>query len=524
MPAKLHEKRDVVIMGAGAAGALFAARLAKAGRSVVVLEGGPGWELGSLVSSQIWARRLKWGGAPVERAGKHPLGHNMAVGWGVGGSALHHYAGWPRLQPADFRMRSLYGRGLDWPFEYDELRPWYDRIQAEVGISGDVAKEVWRPAGEPYPMPPLKAFKHGELVARGFEKLGMRVAPAPMAVTSVDYKDRPACVYDGWCDAGCPILALANPFAVHLPLATGAGAEIRARSIVTRIETDLRGHAEALRYVDANGAEHVQPADTIVLAGAAVQNARLLLASPSTAHPNGFGNRNGLVGRYFNAHSITNAHGLFDEATECHMGLSAGTLTSQDAYEKKRDGPFGSITWGIGPALKPNDLLGIANTRPDLFGPALSAFLDKASKHLAVMNGIVESLPSRENRVELGSGKDRYGMPLARIVHSLDPETEKLWAFANAQGEAVMRAAGAREAWTSPIVALAHVAGGTIMGNDPAESVTNGYGQLHEAANVVIAGGGLFPTIGAVSPTFTVLAVAERTARRMLDHAADFRA
>lgn len=522
MPLKLHDARDIVIMGAGAAGALLAARLAKAGRSVVVLEGGPGWELGSLVSSQIWARRLKWGGAPVERAGKHPFGHNMAVGWGVGGSALHHYAGWPRLQPADFRMRSLFGRGLDWPFDYDELRPWYDRIQAEVGISGDAEKEVWRPAGDPYPMPPLKVFKQGELIARGFQKLGLRVAPAPMAVTSVDYKDRAACVYDGWCDAGCPVLALANPFAVHLPQAIEGGAEIRSRAQVTRIEIGSRGRATGLRYVDEAGAEHIQPAKVIVLAGAAVQNARLLLASRSTAFPNGFGNLSGLVGHYFNAHSITNAHGMFDEETQCHMGLSAGTLTSQDSYGKQRNGPFGSISWGIGPALKPNDLLGIANTRPDLFGPALSAFLDKASKHLAVMNGIIESLPQRANRIELASATDRNGVPLARIVHTLEPDSEKLWAFANKQGEDVMRAAGASEAWTSPVLALAHVAGGTIMGDDPASSVANSYGQLHDAPNVVVAGGGLFPAIGAVSPTFTVLALADRTASQMVKHAADF--
>ena len=517
--ATVHEQRDVVIMGAGAAGALFAARLAKAGKSVVVLEGGPPWELGSLISSQIWARRLKWGGAPVERGGRHPLGHNMAVGWGLGGSALHHYAGWPRMQPTDFRMRSLYGRGLDWPFDYDELRPWYDKIQEEVGVSGDAAREVWRPAGAPYPMPPLKTFKQGELIARGFEKLGMRVGPAPMAVTSVEYKDRPACVYDGWCDAGCPILALVNPLVLHLPAAIEAGAEVRTRAMVTRIDTDASGRAQALRYVDEKGQEHVQPAQTIVLAGAAVQNARLLLAS----RDGGFGNRNGLVGRYFNAHSITNAHGMFAEETECHMGLSAGTLTSQDGYEKKRDGPFGSITWGIGPALKPNDLLGIANTRPDLFGAGLTTFLDRAAKHLGVMNGIVESLPLAENRIELSSARDTHGVPLARVMHSLDPESEKLWAFANAQGLAVMKAAGATDAWTSPMVALAHVSGGTIMGKDSATSVTNGFGQLHEAANVVVAGGGLFPTIGAVSPTFTLMALADRTAQHMIDHAADFR-
>ena len=109
---------DVAIVGAGAAGLLFAARCAQAGHRVVVLESGPHWSLDDLRSSQIWARRLKWGGAPVLPGGDTPFGHAFGVGWGVGGSALHHYAGWPRLHPEDFRLRAQFGncstlRGAD---------------------------------------------------------------------------------------------------------------------------------------------------------------------------------------------------------------------------------------------------------------------------------------------------------------------------------------------------------------------------------------------------------------------------
>ena len=139
----------MAIMGAGAAGSLLAARLASAGRSVIVLEAGPPWSMFDLVSSQIWARRLKWGGAPVLHGGHDRPGHNMAVGWGFGGSALHHYAGWPRLHPADFTMRSDSGRGLDWPIRYEDLQPHYDAVQAECGVAGDASAEPWRPPGDP---------------------------------------------------------------------------------------------------------------------------------------------------------------------------------------------------------------------------------------------------------------------------------------------------------------------------------------------------------------------------------------
>ena len=508
---------DVVIMGAGAAGALFAARLATAGKRVVVLDAGAPWTMADLVSSQMWARRLKWSGAPVLPGGSHPFGHNMSTGSGFGGAAIHHYAGWPRLQPADFTLASDHGTGLDWPIGYDDLRPHYDAVQAEVGLSGDAAAEVWRPPGAPYPMPPLKWFRQGEILKRGFEKAGLRVAPAPMAVTSVDFGDRPPCQYDGWCDAGCPTGALANPLAVHLPAAEAAGAVLTARAAVTGIGVE-NGRATGLRWVDAQGAEHFQPAARVVLAGAAVQNARLLLAS-------GVGNSSGLVGHYFNGHSIANAHGLFTEDTECHRGLTAGTLTSQDGYLKVQPGkPLGSITWGIAPAIKPNDLIGIAMTRPDLFGAALDGFIRRASRHLGVINGIVESLPVRDNRVELTPATDRFGVPLARIVHSPDPRSLALWEAANVEGLRVMRAAGATEAWTSPQRAFAHVSGGTVMGRDPKVSVTDGYGRLHDVRGLVVAGGGLFPSIGAVSPTFTVLALADRTAAAMLGDWAGFAA
>ena len=511
------EKVDVVIMGAGAAGSLLAARLAKGGRKVVVLDAGPPWTMADLTSSQIWSRRLKWGGPPVLRGGPDPFGHNMSTGWGLGGAALHHYAGWPRLQPGDFTMRSDHGRGLDWPIGYDDLRPYYDRVQAEVGIAGDAVQERWRPPGAPYPMPPTKWFRQGDILKAGFEKLGMHVSPAPMAVTSVDWKGRPACLYDGWCDAGCPIFALANPLVVHQPAAVEAGAEFRSRSAVTGLLIDGAGRAEGLRYVDERGVTQQQPADLVILAGAAVQNARLLLASRHARHPQGFANASGMVGRYFNGHTIANAQGLFAEETECHRGLAAGTLTCQDGYGKGGKGEaFGSVTWGIAPALKPNDLLGIAMTRPDLFGAELNRFMVRAAKHMGMINGIIESLPQADNRVELASERDRFGVPLARIVNALHPQSRALWRQASDEGVRVLKAAGADEAWATPMPVFSHVSGGTIMGRDPATSVVDDLGRVHGQPNVVVAGGGQFPTIGAVSPTFTLLALAERSAEAMI--------
>ncbi|NOZ43514.1 MAG: GMC family oxidoreductase, partial [Alphaproteobacteria bacterium] len=147
------EKVDVIIIGSGAAGSLMAAKLSAGGKKIIILEAGPERTLGDLTSSQIDARRLKWAGDPVEETGSQPVGNGFNSGYGTGGSALHHYAVWPRLHKEDFTIKSQYGRALDWPISYDDLRPFYDRIQQEVGVSGDHKRETWRPPAADYPLP-----------------------------------------------------------------------------------------------------------------------------------------------------------------------------------------------------------------------------------------------------------------------------------------------------------------------------------------------------------------------------------
>ncbi|MEQ8802149.1 MAG: NAD(P)-binding protein, partial [Haliea sp.] len=120
----MRDKVDLLVVGSGAAGSVFAAEASAAGKQVVLLEAGPARPPGDLVSSQLWARRQKWGGAHVEEEGDHRVGHNFNAGWGTGGSTMHHYGVWPRLHENDFRTFTEYGRGLDWPFQYAELRPY----------------------------------------------------------------------------------------------------------------------------------------------------------------------------------------------------------------------------------------------------------------------------------------------------------------------------------------------------------------------------------------------------------------
>lgn len=517
---KTAEAVDVVVIGSGAAGSVFAATLAEAGKSVLILEGGRDRKPEDLYSSQTWSRRLKWGGAVIQ-TGPDSVWPNFNTGHGTGGSAVHHYAVWPRYHEDDFQERTLYGKALDWPFTYDELRPFYDQVQADVGMAGDHKLEVWRPPGDPYPLPPLLVTNHGRVLQRGFEAMKMRTSPIPAAILTMPYKGRNPCLWDGWCDAGCPIGALANPLAVYLPRASKAGGRLQANARVSRILTTANGKkVTGVEYHDTRTGELVtQPASAVALCAFTIENARVLLNSKNKSHPNGLSNGSGTLGRYLMSHPAVGITGMFNEDMQNFVGATGGQLLSQDSFPKKGDpgGAFGSRQWEIGLILKPNDLLGLAMSRPDIHGPALHSFLKDASKGAGAMVGVCEDEPMRDNRVELATEKDAWGMPMARVVYKVSADGLGLWKTAASQGVEIFKAAGAKEAWHGPRTGQ-HIMGGTIMGKDAKASVLNGNAQSHEVKNLFVGGPGVFPTSSSVNSTFTTHAMALKAARFMVQN------
>src|SRR2546430_9894934 len=514
-----HEKVDVAIVGAGASGSVFAAVLAKAGRKVAVTETGPDWQLSDLISSDFWGRRIKAAGAPFLLEGRHPVSYGFQSGWGVGGAALHYFANLPRLLPNDFKIKSEHNRALDWPISYQDVGPYYDKVARDIGVSGDAkAEEIWRPAGAPYPMPPMKTFRHGDVWLKGCEAVGIRMVPAAVGMNSTAYKGRPACIYDGWCHVGCPIGALSNPIVTYLGEARRAGAEVRARSTVTRVLMNKEGtKASGVEYYDAARQRHTQPASVVVLAAWSAQNPRLLLNSATPKHPKGLANASGLVGKYMMCHFASGTWALFDEDVQNHMGTTGAQFMSYDRYAKtSHKGAFGSTFIVAGSALKTTDLGGFANARLDLFGPELHAFMKRAARGLTRLNAFGEELPHIENRVELASDKDEFGQPLGRIVHSYDQDAAAVWNANFEEGMKIAKSAGAKETWSGRgAMPTIHLMGGTIMGTGAKNSVVNSYGQAHELRNLYVAGPGIFPTAGASNPTYTILALSLRGAEQL---------
>ena len=304
----------------------------------------------------------------------------------------------------------------------------------------------------------------------------------------------------------------------YLADAKNAGAEVRPWSTATRILTNAPGsRVTGVEYFDRNKERRVQEANVVVLAAWAAQNPRLLLNSATDKHPNGLANKNGLVGKYIMTHLSSGTLAIFEEDVQNHMGTTGAQYMSYERYDKTaHKGAFGSTFIVAGTAIKTSDLAGSANARLDLFGPDLTAFMKRAARGFTRIGAFGEEMPNIENRLELATEQDEFGMPLGRIIHSYDDEVPKLWEANLAEGLAIAKAAGAKETWSARgNIPTIHLMGGTIMGTGADKSVVNSFGQTHEIPNLYVAGPGIFATSGASNPTYTIFALSLRGAEQL---------
>lgn len=519
---------DVLIVGAGAAGAAFAWSLAETRMDILCLEQG-GWMNPAEYPStgMDWEIRGQRDFAPSPNVRRRPADYpvddsaspiKISNFNAVGGSTVLYAAHFPRMKPSDFRVRSLDGVADDWPIDYETLAPYWaenDRMMGVAGLAGDPAyppKEV--------PLPPVPLGPAGEAVARGFNRLGWHWWPSDSAIATRPYEGRAPCVHLGPCITGCAQGAKGSTDVTYWPAAIRRGVRLRTDCRVSRILLRPDGMAEGVVYFDADGVERRQRAEIVVLACNGVGTPRLLLHSSSSRFPDGLANRSGLVGRNLMFHPYAMVLGVFDEALDGSRGPTGCGLWSHEFYETDRArgfvrgfsfelmrgfGPVSTALWGLMTGQVPWG---------EAHHAAHGALLDRTVGLLA----ICEDLPEQHNRVTLSPDlADSHGIPAPRVEYRLSENSERMLAFGAARAQEVLTAAGAKRHHVEAPLGLAgwHLMGTARMGLDPERSVVNEWGRAHDVRNLFVIDGSVFVTAGAVNPTCTIQGFALHVADRI---------
>ena len=527
----LPEVADVLVIGAGASGAVAVKELAEHGFSVVCLEQGtwtppdsfagdkPEWEL---------VKQKQWHPNPNVRGGAsdYPVDTsesdvNPLMYSGVGGSTILYAAHWCRFLPSDFRVKTLDGIADDWPFTYEDLAPYYARTDRDMGTSG-LGDNPAYPPGESFPLPPLPIGKIGMKAAEGMNKLGWHWWPAPNSIPSKPYGGRNQCVRWGTCLTGCPERAKASFDHTHWPDAIKNGAILITGARVREITVDEDGLANGAIYIDRQGRERHQKAGIVIVCANGVGTPRLLQLSKSARFANGLANSSGLVGKNLMMHPYAAVTGYFDEPLESWLGPAGQTIQSMQFYETdKTRGFVRGAKWQVMPSGGPLGMRAAYGGKPleEAWGANLHRNTRKVFGRAFEWGIIAEDLPDEANAVVLDPVlKDSDGIPAPKIIYKNSDNTRKMIDFHLERAKEAMLAAGATDISTTPLMRDCgwHLMGTARMGNDPARSVVDQYGRAHDVPNLFIYDGSVFVTSSGFNPTGTIAAVALRCVKNLI--------
>lgn len=438
----------------------------------------------------------------------------------VGGLAMHWGAVTPRFSPEDFKLKSLYGVGDDWPISYDDLDPFYQEAEERMGVAGAQGPPEFDPRSKPFPQPPLPLSYNLEQLKAWGEKTGIPFWTQPSAKNSVPYRGRPTCCRADTCSPICPIGAKYSPDFTWNAL-TGAGkVQLITRTLVRRLVpatgSNRVSHAVAVNRDDPENPVEFH-ATTFVVAGGYVWTPHLLLLSASSRFPNGLANPSGLVGKYMNGHrnvsafvklplrlypGINQQHSLMS-----HKFMSPGPL----ARYVRHDLRIWESSVGSEPRLR--DDAG----RVMLGDEVLRDWRQRAERGTARVRAYYDVLPHRDSSVTLDpSRRNPWGDPLPRIRyrdsaqsaalrgHTEDTIKRRLQEMAEAGGGEIIR--------TGVDNFQDHPGGGCRMGNDPATSVCDGYGRTHDHENLFVVGAPTCVTGSCCNGTLTFVALGLRSA------------
>lgn len=522
---------DIVVIGAGICGSLLARKLALAGHAVLMLESGPRVARGELVEryrhspfkSDFMSPYPFSEKAPhptftpepnryIEQAGPHAFQAQYIRM--LGGTSWHWAAQMWRYLPNDFRTLTAYGVGKDWPIGYDELEPYYYEAEAIAGVGG--SPDTGSPRAKPFPMERVPASWFQQRIT---ERLApqFKVIDDCTARNSRSFDGRPACCGNNNCMPVCPIDAQYHG-GIAAASAEQAGVRIVTEAVVYRLEHDARGAIVAAHYYDWNKTSHRVTGKTFVVAANAIESARLLLMSASSAYPAGLANRSDNVGRNLCDHPAIGVTFDMDEPVWPGRGPVSPCSIGQfrDGDFRAEHAPFRiDISNASQVASVTKELIGEGYYGVKLEG----AIRDRASRRVSLKNAL-EQLPDPDNRVTLGSGTDALGLPVPRIYWNVDEYVQKGTDATRARYDEIARQLGATNVKHSKAGAFGnrqHITGTLSMGKDAATSVTDPFGRAHDHPNLYMAGTGVMPTVGTCNVTLTAVALALRTADKIAE-------
>ena len=554
---------DVVIVGLGAAGGVAALPLANAGLDIVGIEAGSRLTKRDFAPDEIRNNVRDWPFAVRKCATEVPTtrrtraetavqrgGHPMMNG--VGGTTLHYWAQSWRLNPWDFKVASettrRYGASRipsgstveDWPFGYEELEPFYDRIEHEIGVSGQAGnvRGQKNPRGNPfegprdrdYPMPALRWTGFLDRMADSARTLGWQPFPGPAAINSEAYQGRSGCMYHGHCNkGGCHVDAKNSPAVTTIPRAEATGRlKVVTHATVTKIETDDQGKVTGVTFVQ-DREEFFQPARFVFVSTYTYENVRLLLLSKSKAFPIGLSNNHAQVGKhYLSHHQGAGVTALFPYDLHAWYGLPAqGVAVDEFADDNFDHGGLDFIGGGNMWVYSDRRPISAASMgtfgRAPTWGSAWKSFVRENADRTNSAYIQKTTLPYADNYLDLDPVvTDPLGFPVIRITAEYKDNEIGLADYLQEKMERWYREAGAIEIVRSGLGGqmgvTTHAYGGTRMGDDPETNVVNRYGLSHEVPNLGVLGASVMGTSGARNPTLTAQALAWRTAEHVANN------
>ena len=558
-----EKKYDVVIVGSGAGGGMATKILTDNGLTVALMEAGPFFDPAN-PDQQL---HLKWpyesprrgrgstrvfgdflasyGDWKVEGEPYEMKGDTKFNWWRsrmLGGRTNH----WGRISlrfgPNDFKRKSIDGLGDDWPISYNDIKPYYDKVDKLIGVTGTKENIYNEPDG--FFLPPAKPRLHEMYYKKGAEKAGVKVIPSRLSiVTKRINNERGVCYYCGNCGRSCGVYAdFSASSCLVFPAQRNAQGrlDLYVNSMVREVSVDKNGKPNGVVYINKDDSkEYKINAKVIVLAASACESARILLNSKSPYHTNGLGNSSNMVGKYLHDSTGTNNMAFIPDLmnrktyNEDGMGnmhlytpwwLDNKNLDFPRGYHIEIGGGLGAPMYGFGFNF---------NSLNKFFGLEVGGYGERVREEVKKYYGSTiffasrgESVPNRDNYCEIDpKKKDKFGIPVLRFNYKWSDYERKQSKHANETIKEIVHNIGGHMLWEnkSPDYGLLtpgeiiHEVGTTRMGNNPKKSVVNKYEQLHDAKNVFIVDGGPFVSQADKNPTWTIMALSWRTSEYIIN-------